>query len=433
LSSHRRVKHKRKKRSTGGIIRSVKKFFTELFARSTPPKEYRPFLGPEASPEEIEQLKYENTRASKKKIHRHRSGSEKKSWFSYLSLRELRRWQERRFESRRRRKARRKMKAKQRKHERTKRRRDFIRRFFPNYKKERAITIELAQDELEERVKHGKYLTYTINSTILYIIAYLAVYMTYQITVLVMASRWRIDSVFFYYDLQFNDFSPLWTPLNIIIITLSGPLISLIIGIVFMRLLANRFHLRKHTKLLMLWIGLHGYNLFLGAFASGTSFDEGFGYVAAWLYLNIFWKILISLVFLFLLGWIGFASASKFLDTSYSVTRVKAENKVKFLFHQTFLPWLIGGLVLFLVRIPNNVPYDTGNLVTMLFAVSPMLFNRAAKPTKNFRIERRQSRIKWLVFIVMVLLVLAYRLGLDNGLHVQLYYRFIFNLNIQPI
>jgi hypothetical protein len=183
----------------------------------------------------------------------------------------------------------------------------------------------------------------------------------------------------------------------------------------------------------MLWLGLHGYNLFLGAFASGTSFDEGFGYVAAWLYLNIFWKILLSLVFLFILGWIGYAVTSKFLDTSYSVTRVKQQNKVKFLFYQVILPWFFGGLFIFLIRIPNNLPYDTGNLITMLFAVAPMLFNRMAKPTKDFKIEKRQNRLKWLVFIILVAFILLYRIGLDNGLHIQLYYRFLFNLDITPI
>jgi hypothetical protein len=69
----------------------------------------------------------------------------------------------------------------------------------------------------------------------------------------------------------------------------------------------------------------------------------------------------------------------------------------------------------------------------MLFAVAPMLFNRMAKPTKDFKIEKRQNRLKWLVFIILVAFILLYRIGLDNGLHIQLYYRFLFNLDITPI
>lgn len=408
----------------------MQKFFKGLFEDSSPPKEYRPYLGPDASEEQVEEMKFENTRATKKR----RTGKKKSAGiFPFLSAKSIEQRRDKRLSDRRKSKAKRKMRAKKRKYDRRKKRIDLIRRFFPNYKKESSITIEFAQDESEERVKHGNYLTYTFNSTIIYMLAYLFMYMTYQITVLVVASRWRIDSVLFYWDLQFNDLSPLWTPLNIIITTISGPLISLIAGIVFLRLLGGKFHMRKHTKLFMLWIGIHGYNLFLGAFATGTSFDEGFGYVAAWLYLNIFWKILISLIFLFILGWIGYAATSKFLDTSYSVTRVKQQNKVKFLFYQVILPWLIGSTVITLVRIPYVVPYDTGNLVTMAFAVFPMLFNRMAKPTKNFRIEKKQNRLKWLIMIVLVALMLAYRMGLDNGLHIQLYYRFLFNLDITPI
>ncbi|GAB4319028.1 MAG: hypothetical protein Kow00127_11160 [Bacteroidales bacterium] len=329
------------------------------------------------------------------------------------------------------------MRRKKRRADRKRRRIEFIRRFIPDYKRSHTIAEELSATvesaDGKDTVRHSKYWVYTVNSTAVFIIAYLIVYMIYQFTVLIVASRWRLDSVLFYYDLQFNDFSPLWNRLNIIVTTISGPVISLLIGALMLRFMANRFNTKKYTKLFMLWVGLHGYNLFLGAFASGTSFDEGFGYVAAWLYMNIFWKILISLIFLFLLGWIGYSSASKFLDTSYSLSRVKAQNKVKFLFYQAILPWFFGALIIFLVRIPNNVPYDTGNLITLAFAVIPTIFNRGAKPSKMFRLEKRQNRIKWIVIAVMVVIVLAYRLGLDNGLHFQIYYKLIFDFNVTPL
>ena len=430
MSSHDRTKYKHKKRSSNKLVRKIRKFFQGFFEDSSPPKEYRPYLGPDATDEQVEEMKFENTRATKKR----RTGKRKSGGFlSFLSAKNIEKRVEKRKSDQHKRKVKRKMRAKKRKHERKTRRIDFIRRFLPNYKKERAISIEFSQDESDDRIKHGNYLTYTFNSVILYILAYLLVYMVYQLTVLVIAARWHLDSVLFFYDLQFNDFSPLWTPLNIIIVTISGPVVALLFGILFLRILGGRFHMRKHLKLFMLWLGLHGYNLFLGAFASGTSFDEGFGYVAAWLYLNIFWKILISLIFLFILGWIGFAAAPKFLDTSFSITRVKQQNKIKFLFYQVILSWFIGSLILILVRIPYIMPYDTGNLITMVFAVAPMLFNRMAKPTKNFRLEKRQNRLKWFLFALMVALVLLYRIGLDHGLHIQLHYRILFNLDIAPI
>ena len=78
--------------------------------------------------------------------------------------------------------------------------------------------------------------------------------------------------------------------------------------------------------------------------------------------------------------------------------------------------------------------YDSGNLVTMVFAVLPVVFNRSAKPSKKrFKTLKKANKIQWLYIIILLLLLLGFRIGLDNGLHVELYYDFIFNLNITPI
>ncbi len=102
------------------------------------------------------------------------------------------------------------------------------------------------------------------------------------------------------------------------------------------------------------------------------------------------------------MGIIGYYSASKFLDTSKSAFRVKQENKGKFLLFQAVLPWLIGSLIIILVKIPNNMPYDTGNLVTLIFAVVPVLFNRYARPTVSFEKERKPTKIKWLYIVIFL-------------------------------
>jgi hypothetical protein len=173
--------------------------------------------------------------------------------------------------------------------------------------------------------------------------------------------------------------------------------------------------------------------LFLGSWATGISFDEGFGYVPAWLFMNVFWQIFIALVFLFVLGLIGYYSASKFLDTSKSAFRVKQENKAKFLLFQAVLPWLIGSLIVVLVKIPNNMPYETGNLVTLMFAVVPVLFNRYARPSVSFEKERKPTKVKWLYIAILLVIMLAFRVGLNDGLHVILNYNFNISLDITPL
>ena len=432
-SEHRR---RRKKRGFfGQLFHNIKKSFRELgFSGRSDNKDYRPYLGSQQSSGARESSGEgsafsefnENKDYRRPKRQKEPSGG----------LKEIRRKWELRKEERRKKRYKRKIKKSHQKEQRRRERIDFIRKFLPNYKRRTNVPFEeLSAEQAAEAIKQQQknYFHYTVNSTALFIIAYLTVYILYQITVLIVASKWKLDSVLLYFDLAFNDYSPLWSRQNIIIVTLSGPLICLITGFLFYRYLSIRQKVRGFLKLFFLWIALIGFNLFLGAWSTGISFDQGFGYVPAWLYLNVFWQIFVALIFLFILGMIGYYSVPRFLDTSKSVYRVKTENKTKFLFFQVILPYVIGSVIITLVRIPNNMPYDTGNLVTMLFAIAPMVFNRNARPTVTFEKEKKPTQIRWLYIGIFIGLILLYRIGLNNGLHFTLFYDFIFSLDITPL
>ena len=401
------------------------------------PKEYRPFLGQNPDPEKLKKIQQEGMDDSDYPYYYDDKLPRRRKRTLSSRIKEYKRHREHRIEKKRRKKYERKLLKKRRKEHRRIARIEFIRKFYPNYKKtkENIFSIQQFDEESTEETKYlfRNYYFYTINSTALFIISYLIVYLTYQLTVLIVASRWKLDSVLFYYDLAFNDYSPLWTRFNILLVTFSGPFISLIIGFLFFRFFSIRPKVKGFLKLFFIWISLHGFNLFFGAFATGVAFSEGFGYVPEWLSFNVFWQILFSLLFLFILGIIGYYTASRFLDTSNSAYRVRDENKLKFLFFQVVLPWLIGGTLIFLVKIPNNMPYDTGNLVTLVFAIIPVLLNRYARPQVIFEGERKPTRIKWNLIAMFVILLLAFRIGLNNGLHISLYYKFIFSLEITPL
>jgi len=391
-------------------------------------KEYRPYLGSESTYQEADEHSSGSTiRKYKKKKRRILSFNFIKRYLSEL---------QKRRQLKQKQKHKKKRKKRYQRAKKSEQRIKYIQRFFPQYKKPKEDSTELLLDEEpeeKEKSRHANYLKYLVNSLVLYIVAYLLIYMLYQLAVLIVASNWKLDSILFYYDLAFNDFSPLWNRRNIIIVTFSGPFLSLILGFLFMRYFARRPKYSKQARLFMLWIGLHGFNFFLGAFASGVSFDEGFGYVPAWLFMNIFWKILFSMIFLFLLGVVGYYSVPRFLETSYSRKRIRQPNKNKFLLFQVALPWIIGSLIIFLVKIPSNMPYDVGIMITMLFGVVPIFFNKRAKPTKHFKIEKRGNQFNYLMIAVVIAIILLYRIGLNNGLHFQLYYDFIFSLKVVPI
>ncbi|MCD4745393.1 MAG: hypothetical protein K8R58_03755 [Bacteroidales bacterium] len=306
--------------------------------------------------------------------------------------------------------------------------------FFSQFRSKKSSTDEspeLSSESLKSKQPRKNYL-YSINSFFLFIISYILVYMIYQFTVLISASFFGLDSILFYYDLAFNDFSPLWTRLNIIFITLSGPFISLVIGILFYNVFTKIKKITGLYKLFFLWISFHGFNFFLGAFVSGVSFDEGLGYVANWLYMNVFVKIFFSLIFLFILSVIGYYSTKKFLETSNSIYRIKREYRMNFLLNVAVIPWLAGSLFMLFVKIPNNPNYETGMLFTMFFLVIPVLFNMKAKAKLNLpKGKRKKTQINWVYLIVFLILISAYRIGLNTGLHFILSFKF--SISITPV
>ncbi len=438
MDKNYKTKYDKKRRS--GIKYLFYKFNKYLkgslrFGRKKP-KEYRPFLGHNVDPERLKAIQQEGMDDSGYPDYYDNEPRRKRKSLS-SRIKEYKRHREHKIDEKRRKKYERKILQKRRKEYRKSARIEFIRKFYPTYKKTKENIFDNQQfdEEFADKSKYQfrNYYFYTINSTALFVISYLVVYLTYQLTVLIAASRWKLDSVFFYYDLAFNDYSPLWTRYNNLLVTFSGPFISLIIGFLFFRFFSIRPKVRGFLKLFFLWIALHGFNFFFGAFASGVAFSEGFGYVPEWLSFNVFWQILVSLLFLFILGLIGFYTASRFLDTSNSAYRVRDENKLKFLFYQVVLPLLFGATLILLVKIPNNMPYDMGNIVTLVFVIFPVLFNRHARPTITFEGDRKPTQIKWNFIAIFVILLLAFRIGLNNGLHIALYYKFIFSLEISPL
>lgn len=278
-----------------------------------------------------------------------------------------------------------------------------------------------------------RYMVYAFNSIILYIIAYITAYLIYQLAVIITAAFFDIDSVLYYYEVMFpiGNASPKWTQWNIITITLAGPLVSLLGGLFWYRVMMRRAG-HPIMRLFYLWLAFHSVNMFFGAFVAGVITDQGFGYVANWLYFGIPLKMLFSLIALGIQTYIGWRAARHVLATSNSPQRINRRNRPYFILNQTILPWLIGSLLMLWIKIPNRMPqheniivYDSIILGAMAFlAIAPM-FNWRAKPFESkFSAQRKKTGFVWAYLLVAILLILLYRFGLERGLH------FVIKINI---
>ena len=271
-----------------------------------------------------------------------------------------------------------------------------------------------------------QFAVYIFNSTVLFIITYIIAYLTYQFAVIFVSSFWGIDSVLYYYEVMFpiGNASPLWSKHNIILITISGPIVSLIMGMIYYKVFLPRDVFGPVTKLFFLWLSFHSFNLFFGAYVAGFITDQGFGYVVNWLYLRFFIKLALVMLSLFVMMVIGYYATKPLLETSNSLQRVSRENRGYFILTQMIVPWILGGLILILIKIPNNDPqheniivYDLIVLATLVFSIATTFFNKKAKPDSLRYKSKKRLKFVWLYMLIAILLIIAYRLGLDNGLH----------------
>ena len=262
-------------------------------------------------------------------------------------------------------------------------------------------------------------LTITVNSVMVFIISYVLVYLFYWLTSMLVASWYGLDSILYYYDLEFNNHSTLWNRFNILMVTGIPPFMCLFLGIFLMRVVLKKSRFVGLQKLFILWSGFHLMNHFFGAFPSGVVTAEGFGYVAAWMYMNTAFKFLFSIISLFILAGIGYYSAQNVLETSDSVNRIKTEHRVNFIFMQLALPWLIATVILLLLRLPRGFeyPYETLMFFSMVFLVIPPFFNEKVKPKLNL-VKIKKKRYINFGYLAMMLVLLAFlRIMLGIGLH----------------
>lgn len=296
-----------------------------------------------------------------------------------------------------------------------------------------AIQINRPTPEAKHRVLRHEVIPF-FNSLGWFILAYLTIYLLYQGFTILAAGAYNIDSVLYYYEVYFpvGNASPLWTRLNIIVITFIGPLISLIAAIVLLRGILPMKKPGLRSRIYFVWVAWFGIAHFFGAFVGGIITNLGFGYVANWLYMNVWFKILVSLIFLFIMAIIAYHSARFTHETIPPAHREKRSRLRWALASRFIFPTIVGILLLLAVRIPNRTPqheniqvYDAVIICSMIFMAVPAFFNRKAIG-RNFLNKtqwiKRQPGI--ITFILALLLLTGFRLLLSQGLYFLIRFSF---------
>jgi hypothetical protein len=282
------------------------------------------------------------------------------------------------------------------------------------------------KEKLELKRQRRRLAFFSINSVVLFVLTYLIAYLTYQLAVMIAASRYGINSILLFYEVFFpvGNYSDKWNSFNIIIITFLGPLVSVILGSVYLLLYVRQERIMGLKKLFYFWLGFHSINFFLGAFIGGVITQQGFGYVIAWMFLPTVIKFGLSIICLFTLGLIGFFYTMYFMESSGSFFWTSKSNRLIFLLFSSFLPWLGGSIFIFLLKYPRVLPqhenivvYDSIIYASMFFVIAGMFANFKAQPVFDKTTRKEGRRINWIYLVILLGLLVIFRLGLNTGLY----------------
>lgn len=310
------------------------------------------------------------------------------------------------------------------------------------------------EDLKEKKNRRRKLFITAINSTILYLLAYLINYLFYYIVTINRAADFGIRAKLYYWKIGWlaGPDSPFWFQYSIKHIFSIGPFASFALAILFTGIYIIKRGSKGFFPLFCLWMILHALNMFLGSISVGllttitypytsqilktiTDFifftrdasysSQGFGYVADWLYYTKQTKVILFILSFVVSIVIGFFSAIFFLKSSFSAQLIQSrQSRHALIIFQTIIPWLFGSIFLLILRFPHDTRYEIYFYLTMLIMISPSLLNVLRNPASfNEILILRQAKsieISKTYLIIMLLSYIAFRLIFGNGVFVNI-------------
>jgi hypothetical protein len=261
----------------------------------------------------------------------------------------------------------------------------------------------------------GKQRIITINSTAFYTLAYLFVYALHQLATVYSAHSSGIPSELFPGHIKFKIGDSQWLKYDVISVYSAGPLACLALSIFFMIWFHKAAKRRGAKKIFLLWVFIHGLNVFLGSLLAGCIAETGFWFAIQWSVVNYALVWIIAGLFALILIAAGVFLAPTFLLSCDSLTLMKFENRKKMLAATLVYPWLFGSLFITILKIPDLNLYESLQFFTLLFFLVPAYFQNLKNPISQNIEAPQRTRLFSGSILLTILGALAFRILVHNG------------------
>jgi len=257
----------------------------------------------------------------------------------------------------------------------------------------------------------------SINSTVLFLIAYILVFSLTSLVTAISASAYDISSELFYNQVLFYIRSYDWTSDAVKGIFSTGPILALLSGILLWILYTRVAEETGILKLLVVWMTAQCIVFFFGEMMMGALFSKGFGYVIMYLYFMDTGKMIITLFALSAMFTLGLLMARQLLFTANTYKNVLPGDQArKFVLFQYLIPFAAGNIIIGLIKLPGISLYEIFLNGSMIIFLVPIYIRAGMMQDLFFDEEMKETWIYWKSLGIALLFLILFRIGFGVGI-----------------
>ena len=269
-------------------------------------------------------------------------------------------------------------------------------------------TIEISKREFR---------TITLNSSLLFLIAYLIIYLLNLFVTGYTAILFNIPVLVHYYDVDFLIRGIDWTPDSVTGVFSSGPVAMFVLS-VFLLILYKAVETETGImRLLLLWMIFHALTRFFGEVLIGAIMNKGFGFVILYLFVMDTGKVILTILGFVAMFTVGLLlmRMSLFSANIYFNDLLRTY-RVKFIFSQLIFPFLIGNVVILLIKIPAFSFFDFALNASMMLFLIPVLVRSFGMEDLYFDEDPREIKPNMIFLSAALAFLFLFRLILGFGI-----------------
>lgn len=258
--------------------------------------------------------------------------------------------------------------------------------------------------------------TITLNSLLLFLIAYLIVYVLNLFITGYAAIIFNIPVLVYYYDVDYLIRGIDWTPDSVSGVFSSGPIVMFALSLFLLILYKSVETETGILRLLLLWMIFHSLTRFFGEILVGAIFNKGFGFVILYMFLMDTGKVILTILGFMAMFTVGLAIARLSLYSANIYFNDLLRNyRLKFILYQFIFPFLMGNIVILLIKIPQVSYFDIALNASMVLFLIPVVMRSFTFEDFYFDEDQRTVKTNMVLPVAALLLLFLFRLVLGIG------------------